>query len=49
MRSLLDLCLRSLERDWVVAGALTPPVLADAIPAARDLPLEFDAPNTQRL
>lgn len=49
MRSLLEAWLRALERAWTRSGALTPAVLADAIPAARDLPLEFDAPNTQRV
>jgi hypothetical protein len=46
--SLLQRCHRPMERDWIQWGQLTPAALADAIPAARDEPLEFAGSNVQR-
>jgi hypothetical protein len=48
-RSLFETCHRALEREWIQTGQLTPAVLTDSIPRARDEPLDVISPNTKRV
>jgi hypothetical protein len=40
---------RAPEREWIQNGQLTPAVVADAIPASRDEPVDVINPNGRRV